>query len=250
MNLIKHPLSYYVALLAEHKPFTFSRWGDGEILTAYGHEFIGRHNSNGCTFTQALSDDLRSVLIANRPYYHGLLLVARSKRATQLEALCTEHNINVEWVDGDVLLNAMLRGQLWPLIQQVRTYKILYVGNERLRGLNGRGIGFFDYSVYVQTPPRNAHTAKDALLNLVWQNVEKHDITLIGWSSGLASKVFIDETYALFPAITQIDFGSAFDGYFPPMPNVKAGGSRSYIREGKLDWKDLLAKNTGKGSKA
>jgi len=247
MELIKHPLSFYVELLKARTPFTFARWGDGEILTAYGHEFIGRRNSNGCTFTQSLSDDLRRVLKANRPYYHGLLLIARSKRAAEVQKLCAEHSISMQWVDGDVILNACIKGRLWPLIEQVRQYKILYVGNERLRGLNGRGAGFFDYSVYVKPPPQNAHTVKAEIERLVWENVEKHAIDFIGWSAGLASKVFIDDTYARFPAITQIDFGSSFDGYFPPMPNVKPGGSRSYIRANKLDWKDLLAKNTGKG---
>ena len=248
MELIKHPLSFYVDLLKARTPFAFSRWGDGEILTAFGGQYIGRRNSNGCTFTQSLSDDLRDVLRANQPYYHGLLLVARSKRAAEIATLCAEQKIRIEWVDGDVLLNAMLRGRLWPLIEQVRQYRILYVGNERLRGLNGRGLGFFDYTVYVQPPSQNAHTVKDQLLDLIWQNVEKHGINFIGWSSGLATKVMLDATFVRFPNVTQIDFGSSFDGYFPPMPNVKPGGSRSYIRVNKLDWKDLLAKNTGKGS--
>lgn len=254
MKIKPLPLKWFVQQLKDGQPFTFARYGDGEWLTILG--FYGMHNSNGCTFTKTLSDDMGGVLKRNHPYYHAILKIARRERPVPFNGKPTpyggsiidqwlaDNDIALKWYNGDVLLEESLKGNLFPLIEQIREKRVLYVGNERLRGLNMRGKGFFPYYAYVEPPPRNAHQVKDRLLNFVFRAINKHKIDFIGWSSGLAGKVFIDEVYMRYPEITQIDFGSLFDGYFEPMWNVKASGSRSYIRSGKYDWDELLEKNT------
>lgn len=258
MNIIKNPLSYYVDLMKESKPFSFARYGDGEWLTILG--FYGLHNSNGCTFTQVLSDALRGVLKRQNNYFHSILMVAKKERpinfkgeqvpygASAISQWLDDNGVTMDWYNGDVLLDANLAGELYPLIEQVRGRRVLYVGNEKLRGLNGRGVGFFDYITYVQVPPTNAYQAKDVILGDVLRYIKKYKIDFVGWSSGLAAKVFIDEVFMYEPGVTQIDFGSSFDGYFEPLSHIKMmgrNGSRSYIRKGGFDWKKLLRLNKG-----
>lgn len=255
MEVKQLPLDWFVDNLKNNIPFTFSRWGDGEWLTTLG--FYGMHNSNGCTFTKELSDDFRTVLKRQNPYYHAILKIARRERKVPyqggwvpyggpvIDKWLSENNITIEWYDGDVLLEESLKGRLFPLVEQVREKRVLYVGNQRLRGLNMRGVGFFPYTAYIQPPQQNAHKVKDQLLADIFSTIEKNKIDFIGWSSGLAGKVFIDEVWMKYPEITQIDFGSMFDGYFEPMPNVNKAGSRSYIRKGQYDWTELSRKNTG-----
>ena len=96
----------------------------------------------------------------------------------------------------------------------------------------------------IETPARNVHAVKDNVLRNVLRAVRKHKIDFIGWSCGLAGKVLIDEVYQLHPEVTQIDFGSTFDGYFDPLPHVRDGGSRSYIRKGGYEWETLREQNT------
>lgn len=250
------PLTWFVDQLKNNLPFTFARYGDGEWLTILG--FYGIHNSNGCTFTRELSEDMRRVLRRENPYYHAILKIARRERPVVYKEKLTpyggpvidrwlqENDITMPWYDGDVLLEESLQGRLFPLIEQIREKRVLYVGNKRLRGLRMKGgAGFFPYYAYVQPPPQNAHENKDEILNKVLKEIRRNRIDFIGWSSGLAGKVFIDEIFMMHPEITQIDFGSMFDGYFRPMSHVSPFGSRSYIRKGGYDWPGLLRLNTG-----
>lgn len=248
-------LNWFTNQLKTHQPFTFARYGDGEWLTILG--FYGMHNSNGCTFTKALSDDMRAALLRQNPYHHAILKIAMRERTVPyngkqhpyggpvIERWLQDNEIALDWYDGDVLLEESLKGNLFPLVEQIRERRVLYVGNFRLRGLNMRGKGFFPYVTYVEPPPRDAHLAMDDLLYNIYHIIRREKIDLIGWSSGLTGKVMIDEVYMRHPEVTQIDFGSLFDGYFRPMPHVSPLGSRSYIRNGKYDWDALLAANTG-----
>lgn len=254
MNVNPLPLNWFVNRLRDSEPFTFARYGDGEWLTILG--FYGITNSNGCTFTKALSDDMRAALARHNDYHHAILKIARRKRevpyqgnqhpygGSVIDKWLKDNEIALDWYNGDVLLEESLEGKLFPLIEQIREKRVLYVGNHRLKGLNMRGIGFFPYTAYIEPPPQNAHEVIDDILYDVYRAIRKYKIDFIGWSSGLAAKVMIDEVYMRFPEVTQIDFGSMFDGYFRAMPNVLPAGSRSYIRKGKHDWDQLLLTNT------
>lgn len=249
------PLKWFVNKLKNSEPFVFSRYGDGEWLTILG--FYGMRNSNGCTFTKALSDDMRSVLHRQNPYHHSMLKIARRERPVNyngkphpyggpvIDQWLKDNDITLDWYNGDVLLEESLKGKLFPLVEQLREKRILYVGNQRLKGLNMRGKGFFPYTAYIEPPPQNAHEVIDDILYDIYRAIRRYDIEVVGWSSGLAAKVMIDEVYMRFPELTQIDFGSMFDGYFRAMPNVSPLGSRSYIRKGTHDWDALLEANTG-----
>ncbi len=255
MRINPLPLSWFVNKLKNNEPFTFARYGDGEWLTIL--EFLGMKNSNGCTFTEDLSRDMRAVLRRENPYYHAILKIAKRERPVSfkgqpvpyggsvIDKWLKANDVWLAWYDGDVLLEESLKGNLFPLIEQVRERRVLYVGNERLRGLNMRNAGFFPYLAYVEPPPRDAHRVIDQLLKDIFSAIRRNRIDFIGWSSGLASKVMIDEVFMKYPEISQIDFGSMFDGYFEPLPTVNPNGSRSYIRRGKYDWDDLLLSNTG-----
>jgi hypothetical protein len=247
MNRKNLSLRYFVRKLHQREPFTFSRWGDGEVLTLLGGPYLNMRNSNGCTFTPALSEDLQRVLKNNHPYYKGLLGIANRKKGDELEAWLSNNSVSMRWYNGDLFLDASLNGNLFPLIEEIRERRVLYIGNERLKGLNHRGKGFFPYTTYIEPPAQNSHEVKERLLYEVRTAIRKHKIGFIGWSAGLASKVFIDDIYGRFPEVTQIDFGSLFDGYFTPLDHIQAmgrTGSRSYIRKGGHDWEQLLKDNT------
>lgn len=255
MDVIPLNLSWFVNNLKNNIPFTFARYGDGEWLTILG--FYGMHNSNGCTFTKELSDDMRAALKRQNPYHHSILKIARRERPVPydgkmlpyggpvIQQWLDDNNITMPWYDGDILLEESLRGRLFPLIEQIREKRVLYVGNHRLRGINMKGRGFFPYISYIELPVQNAHLVMDDLLLSIYREIRKNKIDFIGWSSGLAGKVMIDEVYMRHPEITQVDFGSMFDGYFRPMENVHPLGSRSYIRKGTHDWDALLRANIG-----
>lgn len=234
MKLTPIPLDFFTDNLRESRPFSFARYGDGEWLTILGE--YGRKNSNGCTFTPALADDLRLALARNQGYMYSTLTVAHHNLGRRIDGYCQKNKIGIKWYKGDVLLNKLLKGLLWPVVEQMRQKRVLYVGPYHCRQLNEH---FFNYIHYIQPPPQNAHQVKDKLITSILRAVQAHKIEVIGYSSGLAAKVFIDEVYRLTSGeVTQIDFGSMWDGFFK-IP------SRSYIRKGKVKWQTLLEVNTG-----
>lgn len=255
MNIINNPTIHYTQLLINRQPFTFARYGDGEWLTILN--FNRRRNSNGCTFTPQLSAALQQVLKYQSPYYHCILKIAKKERIidnrqyglSAISGWLEQNYITMDWYNGDVFLDDSLNGKFFPFIQAMREYRILYVGNERLRELNKAG--FFDYTDYYQVPPLNAYDHRENILKGIMRIIDKKNIDFIGWSSGLAAKYFIEIVYQKYPHITQVDFGSMFDGYFEPLPHIKAKpknntGSRSYIRKGGYDWEMLKLQNTGR----
>jgi hypothetical protein len=249
--------------MKKRTPFSFARYGDGEWLTIMG--FLGMRNSNGCTFTRELRDGLLGVLRDANPYYHAILRVALgSKRAIDEEGnlhvfkgrqkiaeFLKEVDCKIEWIGGDVFLERSLKGQLFPLIKQIRERRVLYVGNRQLRGLNMKGKRFFPYVSYIPVPPQNSITAREEIVMQVLRDIQSYNIDFVGWSAGLATKVMINDVYnETGGEITQVDFGSMFDGYFGPLPHLKdQRGSRSYIRKGNYDWEALRQVNTGERKK-
>jgi hypothetical protein len=237
-------IPYYVERLAKRRKFSHSRWNDGEWLTVLGYSQF--RNSNGCTFEKPLADDMLQVLKRNLAYDHALLAHALRKYGFFIRDFLREKGVEVRWVKGDVFLNGMLKGNLFPLIEQIRKYRVLYVGPAHCRKLPEDG--WFDLVAFVEPPPLNAHRVKEKIVRQVLDTIEKHDVEFIGWSSGLASKVFIDEVFlATGGQVTQIDFGSSFDGFYKPLPHIQKrnpDGSRSYIRKGGHDWPKLHKQNT------
>lgn len=225
-----------VELLAKDKPFSFTRYGDGEWRTIIGGRYIGTGNSNGCTFTRELSSMLRQVLRNNRDYYHGTLRIALRQHEGEIDRFISRNNIDVPWYKGDFLLKDALRGRLFPFVEQLRRKRIIIVGQPFMQKLQGV---FFDYRGLLAVPPINASQHRIEIVRTVADVIESDKPDIVLWSSGLHTKVFVDD---LFPKygndVTMIDCGSMWDG-FCRIP------SRSYIRRGRVLWNDLIEVNSG-----
>lgn len=234
MKLKRRKVQDYVDNLKSGKSFALARYGDGEILTILGH--YGLRNSNGCTFTKALGSDLRRVLKKHYDYDYSLLRIAVRKKGLELEKWLLKNDVQIDWVLGDFLLRANIDGKLYPLIEQIRERKVLYVGPRHCRGLHDR---FFELAMIVHPPPQDAHKQKLLLENQIFNALELNDIDFIGFSAGLAAKVFIGDVWEYTNGeIPIMDFGSMWDGYFK-VP------SRSYIRRGNVNFDKLIEINTG-----
>lgn len=245
MNINAHatrlPTSWFVNQLAGEEPFTFTRFGDGEWRTIIGGIYIGLRNSNGCTFSKKLSNELRGVLQKNKPYRRGILRIAIRQHKKEIEDYLVGSNCQVKWYKGDTLLGDSLRGNIFPFVEQLRERRILMVGQPFLRGLGL--LGFFKPITFVHTPPVNAIEYKEEILDKVRRVIDRYYIDTVLWSSGLHTKIFVDELFDDYSTeITMIDCGSMWDGYMR-IP------SRTYIRRGKVKWNDLIEVNTGRREK-
>ena len=232
-DLIKRDLSHYVTKLRKRESFGLARYGDGEWLTIFGK--YGQTNSNGCTFTKELAEDLIHGIRKEHEYDYSILRIAYRKMRTVIETWLEKRNVEIKWILGDFLLAAHIDGELYPLIEQLRHRKILYVGPEYCRELEKE---FFAIAAFVEPPPTNAHLEKTRIEQEIFTALDHQDIDFIGFSSGLAGKVFMSDIWEYTDGeVPFLDFGSSWDGYFGVQ-------SRSYIRRGRLDFDALRNQNT------
>jgi len=229
-------IHHFVDKLQNGEPFSFARYGDGEWFTIFGGRYIGMHNSNGCTFTTHLSDCLRQVLDDQNPYMHATLRIAHRKLGDRIGGFLEHRGVALRWYRGDVLLDQSLKGNLWPLVRELQKKRILFVGPNHLRGIDEM---FFQYVDFINPPKRNAIMSRHILVPAILRSIKDKKIDVVAWCCGLHTKVFINDIWKEYgDRITQIDFGSMFDGYF-------AVGSRSYVRRGLILWNDLQQVNGG-----
>lgn len=225
-------LEELVSSLHNNKPFTITRWGDGEwncILGAHGA------NCDGHIYFPDLSRDLRKVLLNNYPYYHGLLDIAlHDGRDVRVSAFLYNYRIRVNWYDGDTLLRASMRGELFPFIHELRQRRILYVGPARLKVLDRKA---FHIEEFVTVPLLNCYDVYDRVLGDTYEAVESCRCNTILFSAGMMTKVLADQLYGVFGRkVTMIDCGSMFDIY--------AGFvTRSYAKY--PEWRRLIKINLG-----
>lgn len=224
MKRIPLSIEWFTNQLKENNNFSFARYGDGEFAAVFD-DYIT--NADGVKIDAGLGKQLRAVLRQNQPYYHGLLKIAMTAYSNKIK----ENYNHIQWYNGDLLLGQFLEGKGKPLIQELRKKRILYVGGSHCRGLNQ---GFFDYVHFIEVPKSTAH--KEDKSQEIIKAVKDYHIDVVGYSAGMASNIWINNVYSeLKTDITQIDFGSLWDGF---MGRV----SRSYIKSDKVDWNELRRK--------
>lgn len=247
MRSRKIKLNLFTESLESGEPLTFARYGDGEVRTILQGPYSGQKNSNGCTFTPYLGQLLKRTLTNNNIYYFGILRVALRAHRAEFSKFLEDNGIVIPWVDGDILLNECLAGNLFPFVDQIRKRKFVMVGPYHLVQLMQEG--FFKPAYHLVPPPRNAIQRRANLIRQVKDALKKYDSDLILWSCGLHSKVFISDIHIYTGGrISQIDCGSMWDG-FCHQHDGRRVQSRSYIRRGRVDWAALTAVNTGKREK-
>lgn len=225
ISIIHRPFLYYVHLLQDRIPFSFSRWGDGELAAVFQ---VAGSNCDGHIYFPQMGFDLKGVLVDPAgSHFRGILPVGRRTYPEQLERLT--NNYDLKWWDGKVILDANLSGNLSPMVKEFKKRKIIYVGPERLMGLDGI---LFSYDRFIPVPLVNAYLEIMGVISeikgMIW------DFDLILYSCGPMAKIIINEIAHEYPWITQIDLGSMMDGYIGLQ-------TRSY--HGKRDWHDLIRKN-------
>jgi hypothetical protein len=230
-------VDYYVQKLVMRYPFTHARYGDGDWLTIFGYSAL--KNSNGCNFSVQLGEAVRQVLRDQHDYDHVLLSHPNKRFGLHIKDFLDDNGIQMEWA-SEWLLPAMLEGRLFPLVKQIRERPVMYIGPHRLDKR-----GFFPLISQLPPPPQNSFELKDHIIEEIMWLVDRGAVDTIIWSCGGGGKPMIAEIFQRTGGeITQIDFGCAFDGFFPPLPHVNPKGSRGFIRKGGYDWDELLRLNT------
>lgn len=221
MNIEPTELSEFIDNIRNHKPFSFSRWGDGEWNSVLGRK-TGQ-NCDGHMYYPQMGDDLKQVLI-NRPTYRlGMQPFAVRQFGDRITEWLIRYGLeNLPWCNADVFHRASIQKTLTSVIVELQRTKLIVVGPDNLKRLKP----ILPYKKFVDVPPRNAYLSMERIMRDVLSAVDGlHEHATVSISAGMPAKLLINELHTrLKGQHTLIDFGSVWD----PFVGVT---SRKYMRD-------------------
>jgi hypothetical protein len=199
---IENPLHQMRDAIKSGKDFVFVKMGDGEMSAMLG--VVGA-NCDGQPYSKKLGDALRDAY--KRIGKLNNVQITRWKLGMEKNIEFFEKELDIECTaDHDLLLNRVggltpYHYNFWKAIKESKRHKI-FVGPKRLDGV----IKFLNIDKFVEIPEKDSFSAKPII------PVTENSIVL--FSAGMASKVWIGDCVKSCSKATYIDCGSAFDPIF------------------------------------
>lgn len=205
------------------KPFTFSRWGDGEWKSVLGRHKPGAVNCDGHKFFPVMGNELINILKSEPTYLLGMQHFSMRVFGPAISSFLTTNKLeHLRWVEADVFHYGAIKGQLRDIVDTVKARKLLIVGPPHLKAVKNSGLPYWSF---VEVPPRNCYLNLQEMYRQVVAIAEgQKDPLLISISASMPAKLLCDKLFKRFgDKHTIVDFGSLWD----PL-----GGklSRSYMK--------------------
>lgn len=238
IEIKKIPLHQCVDRLKNNKYFSFVRYGDGEwIALCRG---AGKVSCRLQSVNRKIQADMLQSLVAhaNAPrLIFGMQHFAVRRYGTRIERFLHHHKLkSISWVEADVFHYASLRGLLYPLIKQLCRMKVVIVGPHFLHKIKD---GVFDYSAFVEVPPRNCYAHQESIKsNILSIHEQFRENVVYSFCCGPLAETLILKLQEKMPENFLIDFGSLWDVFC----GVR---SRRYTKSGKYT-DDILKRNLGR----
>ena len=186
--------------LVDREPFSFSRWGDGELSCVMGAE---GENCDSHQYFPDLGERLADILHEPQRYYMGLQPKAVRDMGFDLSMYFNEEGIDIDWINADLIHDASTEIGLEGMFLACKG-KTLVVGPRHLRPLCEK------YNMpHIGTPERNCWKAYEYIKGRIIDT----GIDNIMFCCGMMAGVLIDDLWYLKPGATLIDVGSALDPY-------------------------------------
>lgn len=199
----------YISWIKERKPFTFSRFGDGEFSAILGRE--GK-NCDGHEYFPDMGAQLAQVLRSNPQYEVGIQQHAL-RTIPELAAWLDKNGLTYApdsleswpWVNADVWHHASIKGEFDRFFEAIQNRAVLLVGPHCLTKLN-------IHAYWVEVPEQNCWQSFDAIMRGIDNYIDYADIVL--FSASMPAKIMIDELHTRCGETkTLLDMGSVFMPY-------------------------------------
>jgi hypothetical protein len=206
----KLPAEYYLQLIRNNKPFSFSRFGDGEVLCMFPDKKI-KKNTDGSYFDDDLIEPMKKIFHNQYDYYHCLLMCSFLVNKNEFTKFIDETCPNMQFYWGEFWQGLSFAGKILEVIECLNMHKLCFIGSKHLENIKYiRGISEFDF---IEVPSVNAFKNFNEIVSSIKQKY-KQGKRMFCFSAGYSTKIIID---TLFPVIGKdafmIDFGSVFDPY-------------------------------------
>lgn len=230
MRTVCKPYAWWLDLIRKEEPFTFTRFGDGELNGMFwvGRKKGGGRQKNGDGHTlrnPQMRDELREAAQVNAPNYYRSLWM--DDQCQPMERLARDHLDTLAphgvWYNALAIQDKLNAGRGFGYFQAMRKLKmpIVMIGPEHLRNIDKAGC--FRYAGFVQIPPRNAYFAKERIIEEALSYCPAPCFYSI--HAGPPAPVIAWELWkARGDECIIFDIGSVLDGYCHPKFGGPGGG--------------------------
>lgn len=221
MRVIQPGLQFYVDRLISGPRYSFSRFGNGEwgcILQRASRTGSGSQALNITGLRRGLADSLMKRYLIPDEYFLGIQRPSYLKRVGLLSRIESWERTVCPWItwhDGNVFHHASWKGELYPLIAQLREMNLVIVGPPHLKVLKQR---VFPNMEFVHVRPRDCFVTYKDLRRGVKSAINACPASkgplVVSFSAGPTTKVLIHGLHdGMRDECFLIDFGSVWDVY-------------------------------------
>lgn len=209
------PLSWYVNQLKAGIHYSLARYGDGELLCMWGRT---GQNCDGSDYTPDLQKALLSSLrhAGDETFIYGLQHVLPEDK----QRAYTDWP-QITWYDSEILGDALVAGELFPFINQLRQMETVIIGN----ATHGPIVDLLQSEYFVEIPSKNAFEEYRRVIDDCWRYAKRHPDTVFLFSAGMAANVFVADLHrSLGPRqVWLLDVGHIWDVFVgnPPRSNTE-----------------------------
>jgi hypothetical protein len=216
IDIIDRPLDWYSARLLSNKPFSLSRWGDGELRSVLAENDAawdrmgqissawrkGKTNKSGHSIMPEMGVAMRNLLI-RRPAKQHMLSIARRYGDPQAqppqihlarwmkEWLVKHKRDGLPWHNCDVIVYGLIRGQFDIFLDALRGHQMIMVGPHHLEQLKGTSL--LPIQHFVQVPRRDAFKDWRRIIDDVNRLLQKpQDQMVVSISMGPAAALVVE----------------------------------------------------------
>lgn len=210
-EIIRLPAEHYLEMIRENKPFSFSRFGDGEALCMFHDERMIK-NCDGSRFLPELIHPMKQIFVNQYNYYHCLLDCSFFWSGDSFMDFINNTCPEMPFYDGEIWAYMSHNGMIKELVETICLYEPVFIGGSHLKNVISI-IGVKNNPVHLLIP--DVDSFKN--INKIVEEISELFISgkrMFCFSAGYTTKIIINE---LFPYIGDetfmIDMGSVFDPY-------------------------------------
>lgn len=216
--------------IEQGKPFSFSRWGDGEFTCLFDR--AAPRNCDGHAYTDGLRDALWRALTEQRGPRLGLQNLACQMMGGLIGCTIREHELG-PWFNADLfhldMVAASNESRLWPMVSVIRNHSAfrtaICVGPDPFAFLL-KPIGF---DVHIPVSRVNCWQDYEKTVGDLRRAIENHPKpALVSFSCSMPANVMVHELFRDYGAeCWLLDLGSVWLSYLPDGHGIHI---RSYQR--------------------
>ncbi len=225
------PLSVITDPLVQGKNVSLIRYGDGEWAAMLGYD---GGNCDGHSYGGGLGDALLDTVRKPVNALYGMQRFAVKNMGRFINGLITKEKISIPWINAEVLQQANMEGELYPLIKILRHRECVVIGPNHIREAVA---DLFNPAHFIEIPAKNCFEARDSIEKEILLYGEGKSGVIYLFSASMAANVMI---HNLFPILGEnnslLDVGSLWDVY---------GGVKSRSIFSEQDWSEIIQKNRG-----